>query len=50
MQLPANLGATDRLLRGSASLLMGLVGAMLLLTSDMGSCLLSIPLRLSTHR
>jgi hypothetical protein len=67
MQLPANLGATDRLLRGGAalllvlleltgrfsgltSLLMGLVAAMLLLTSAMGSCLLYMPLRLSTRR
>lgn len=67
MQLPANLNATDRLLRGGAalllvllqltghfsgltSLLMGLVAAMLLLTSFMGSCLLYMPLRLSTRR
>ena len=63
MQLPANLGATDRLLRGGAallqltgrfsgltSLLMGLVAAMLLLTSAMGNCLLYMPLRLSTRR
>lgn len=67
MQLPRNLGATDRLLRAGAavllillqltgrfpgltSLLMGVVAAVLLLSSAMGSCLLYAPLRLSTRR
>ncbi len=67
MNLPRNLGGTDRLLRAGAatllvllqltgrfsgltSLLMGVVAAVLLLSSAMGTCLVYAPLRLSTRR